>query len=72
MTDADAITTRTVIGALYELRGEHSAVSAAAIAAYLKTDEPLVLSRLRELKRRRLVKDVRRKGERLWTTWSAR
>lgn len=66
------INERTVIRALYELRGEHVPVSAKAIAAYLKVDEPLVLSLLRGLKKQRIVKDVQRKGERVWTTWGER
>lgn len=63
------ISTRTVLRALYRLRGEHDAVAASSIATFLKCDEALVLSRLRALKKQRIVKDVRRRGERLWTTW---
>jgi Mn-dependent DtxR family transcriptional regulator len=63
---------RMVLRALYELRGEHEPVAASAIAMYLRCDEKLVLGRLRQLKRARLVRDVTRKGERVWTTWAQR
>lgn len=62
---------RTVIRALRDLGVDRNPVSAASVASYLKIDEPLALSLLRSLKKQRIVKDVRRKGERLWTGWSS-
>lgn len=70
MPGAD-INSRTVLRALHELGVERNPISASAVAAYLKVDEALVLSSLRGLKKQRIVKDVRRKGERVWTKWGS-
>lgn len=69
MSEAEQIPASLVLRALYHLHGEIAPIAAGTIASYLKCDEALVLSRLRALKKQRIVKDVRRKGERLWTTW---
>jgi DNA-binding transcriptional regulator GbsR (MarR family) len=44
--------------------------TAAEIAQHLQADEKEVLALLRELKGKRLARDRRSKGERLWEPWS--
>jgi predicted ArsR family transcriptional regulator len=65
------ITSKTVIRALYDLDGDREAVSAAAVALHLDVAEETVLGHLRALKAQRIFTDVRRQGERRWTTWRA-
>jgi len=68
LTDED-VNSKTVISALYALRGHETPVTADALAQYLKCSEVRVLQLLRQLKKQRLVKDYYRKAGRVWGTW---
>jgi RIO-like serine/threonine protein kinase len=61
-----------VLRALYDLRGDSEPVPASSIAQNLRCTDERVLEHLRNLKNQRIVRDCRRKGARVWTTWSLR
>ncbi len=68
------INARTVISAVWALNlgptSRYPWPTAEHIAKHLKTEEAVVLGHLRDLKAQRLMKDRRRKGERVWMPWS--
>lgn len=64
------ISSKTVIGALYDLKHRWP-VTATEIASYLKCSDEVVLTHLRGLKSQRLVRERRRHGNRCWQPWEA-
>ena len=65
-SDYSRLVIRMVSGLTSERGGP---VSAADIARRAELDEARVLAELRMLKSRRIVRDRRRRGERLWEPW---
>jgi len=63
------VSSKRVIGAIYDLRGHEEPVGAAALARELQCSEERVLELLKGLKRQRLVKDYYRKAGRVWGIW---
>lgn len=70
-----AVNSRAVLRALGDLGGymDHpDNVTAEDLAKYLRCDAKKdVLPHLRDLKERRIVKDRRRDGKRVWVSWGA-
>ena len=64
------IRSTTVLHAVYDLTERHDRPpSAQEIADYLEADKDDVLAHLRELQRKRIFRERRRRSERVWTRW---
>jgi hypothetical protein len=68
---ASTVSNGNVISAIYHLGDRHQRTwpTAADIARHLKADESQVLTCLRDLRAQRLMRDRRRKGQRVWMPW---